>query len=95
MCPAPLPPFPQKTPGPVPNKGTISFQVLYDLGSSVYSALDYGISADEERVLGPPLENLISMMITDYLDEGLGEENYSGLSKIDSIMKVWLSLHRA
>ena len=62
--------------------------MLYDLGSAVYCALDYGLKQDEERILGQSLENLISRMISDYLDEGVEEENELGLSKVDSIVKV-------
>ena len=67
------------------------YQILYYVGTSIYQALDYGISENEERQLSPELEFLIQEMVADVLDEGISDDG-DGRSQIRLILQVGLSL---
>ena len=50
------------------------FQAIQALGSAIYKALDYGLSATEEPHLGPDLEEVIDYMTNpDEDDEGIDQ----------------------
>jgi len=54
-------------------------EVVADVGMVIYTALDFGVAEDEQRVLSEELESIINLMVSsddedEVQDEGLGDE---------------------
>ncbi|XP_039977672.1 protein spire homolog 1 isoform X2 [Xiphias gladius] len=62
-----------------------SLEVMDSLGVMIYKALDYGLKANEERELSPPLEHLIDMMTNNEATESdpCPDEGYEATEEED------------
>nr|CAB3266534.1 protein spire homolog 2 [Phallusia mammillata] len=69
-------------------------EVVLNLGLSMFSALDYGLHADEEQQISEPLEKLLSVMTCSEIsdqenyDEGYNDDKLTGLCSLNIVVQV-------